>query len=276
MDIHRKVFYCIVLIFAISIERCLANPATITLADTHGQDGDHMEPDMYQDEMRYLHDYDHMMGDVFENPNLSEMQLRQYLYTIGNATLEKYFLTEPGYLTMGLLKQKNVDMLEKIAETNFAEGTSPPSNYGWSYYQSSISQRDIDWFKGYDKNVSQIYGIALSGCDEWVRNAVRDFGSYYVDMRQNTTRFQETVEYMNDQYHYGLNLHYLSGTETGLKSDTKSSSETFALVINILNFIFNLINLIGLVAFLIIKRRVGASAVLDTEMTFPSSPTAQI
>lgn len=276
MDIHRKVFYCIVLIFALSIERCLANPSTITLADTHGQGGDHMEPDMYQDEMRYLHEYDHMMGDVFENPNLSEMQLRQYLYTIGNATLEQYFLTEPGYLTMGLLKQKNVDMLEKIAETNFAEGTSPPSHYGWSYYQSSISQRDIDWFKGYDKNVSQIYGIALSGCDEWVRNAVSDFGSYYMDMRQNTTRFQETVEFMNDQYHYGLNLHYLSGTETGLKSDTKSSSETFALVINILNFIFNLINLIGLVAFLIIKRRVGASAVLDTEMTFPSSPTAQI
>ena len=146
---------------------------------------------------------------------------------------------------------------------------------GWDTVQEDISESDKKWFEHYDQNVSAIYGVALAGCENWASGAEYDFLTFYEDVKQNITIFTNTLDAMMEQYQYGLHLHYEHGTAHGLK-DGEGPTDTFALVMNILNFCFNLINLVGLVTFLIIKRRVGASAVLDTEMTFPSSPTAQI
>jgi len=229
-------------------------------------------------EFAYLqfHQHDDALKDI-DDPSLKPDQLDTRIQEKAKEIIEQQhmWIPTPNYLMNGLLGLDNAETLDTIARLN--DATWKGDGLGWELYNGTVSQEDIDWFLSWDRNTSAIYAQSIQGVLDWMDVAVDTWTKNYLQLNHNMTTSQMDIAYMSKQFDQVMVQHVDVGTEKGgLIDKSKSSGEKFTLAMNIMNFVLNLLNLIGLAAFLIIKRKVGPSAVLDTEMTFPSSPTAQI
>lgn len=229
-------------------------------------------------ELAYLefHEHDDALKDI-DDPSLRPDQLETRIQEKAKEIIERehMWIPTPNYLMNGLLGLDNAETLDTIARLN--DATWKGNGLGWELYNGTVSQEDIDWFLSWDRNTSALYAQSIQGVMDWMDVAVDTWSKNYLLLNHNMTSSQMDIANMNKQFDKVMVQHVDVGTESGgLIDKSKSSGEKFTLAMNIMNFVLNLLNLIGLAAFLIIKRKVGPSAVLDTEMTFPSSPTAQI
>ena len=230
----------------------------------------------YGQEYQYLeyHERDDAMKDI-NDPSLQPDQLDARIRAKAEEFLDVFAIPTPNYLTNGFLKPENARVLTEVSRIN--EEYWKDNDMGWGLYNDTIKQRDIEWFYSWDRNVSAVYGNNLLGALEWMDLAVDTWTSGYLTLIDNQTTTQQDIARMSRQFDAVMMKHATFGTATGgLLTSSKSPGEKFTLAMNVMCFILNLLNLIGLATFLILKRKVGPSAVLDTEMTFPSSPTAQI
>lgn len=225
------------------------------------------------------------------NPALTPAQRDANLQAYVTEKMQRMNITSPSYLRAGFLNKANARVQADIVSLAEHAGTAGSNSYEGSVEQmfdlTGMDVEDWEWFRGWDYNVSVVYANALEGGVNWIEYATDRFDGFYEDVKYNLTIFTEQVDYMLQEYDVNLALHKAAGTKEGLLAEYRKrhgikvddgggTTEEYVSVVNIMNFIFNIINLVGLIVFLAFKRRVGPSAVLDTEMTFPSSPTAQI
>lgn len=203
--------------------------------------------------------------------------------------MDKYWVGSPAYLRSGFLTPANLKMLleiTKMARSSVSKDVSIYSTYdGYSgtidalLASGDATLDDINYLFGWEYNVTRLYTATLTGAETWTRYATGRYDYFFDQMYKNLTHFEHQVDKMKKAHRQAIRLHHDAGTQTGfLGSNTnkRSKGEEFTFAMNVMNFIISILNMIGLVTFLVLKRRVGPSAVLDTEMTFPSSPTAQI